>query len=88
MKADAIVVRDRCELLISQLDRAVSHDVNLVLFDQLVEFLRLLIEEGSLDLSAVNVDKVYGEELSSASGIVPLFDVVLFGYAHFDPPVC
>ena len=80
-------MRDCGEPLISHLDLAVGHGVDLSFFYDVKPFGGWLFEHRGLDLSVLSIHEIHWEQISFALIIVPLFHWILSDHFHFDYPV-
>ena len=87
IEGNAVVVGNRSELLVGELDLASAHHVSVPLLKLGVELHRGVFEEGRLDLVAAAVHKVDAEQGAAAARIVPLAELVLLGDLDLDGPV-
>lgn len=86
-KGQTVVVLDRGEALVGELDHAVGESVNTIKLQQVVEERRLLVESRALDLRALNVDQIKVDELAAASVVFPRLDGGLLHDARLNRPV-
>ena len=86
-KGEAVVVLDRGEALVRQLDQAVREGEDAIDFEESVEVEGLFIEGCALDQCAFTVDKVEVNELTAASVVLPRPYGLLFDDTRFDCPV-
>ena len=87
IEGDAVVVRNRSEPLVGELDLASAHHVCVPLLKLGVELHRGVFEEGCLDLMAATIHKVDAEQGAAAARIVPLAELILLGDLDLDGPV-
>lgn len=84
---DAVVVFDRCVLLISHFHLSVGKRVDFVFLNRTVHLLGLVVEERGQDLGSDVVDQLDVEQAAGSSVIFPSLFLVLLRHACLDLPV-
>ena len=83
----AVVVLDRGEALVRQLDEAIREGEDAIELEDAVHVDSLVIEGGALDHSTLSIDQVKVEELATAPSVLPGLDGCLFDDSRLDRPV-
>lgn len=83
----AEVIRDACELFVGYFNTATRNQIDFVLFNYSVVIQSELIEESSLDLSTLVVDKFYVQNVSSTFLVGVISNLMLLSDSSLDLPV-
>jgi hypothetical protein len=73
--------------LIRELNLTSRKEVDIAILDDLVIFVSVFLEKGSLDLSPMLVHKLNVQELPFRLRIFPMPHFMLLGHPSFDPPI-
>lgn len=86
-ESEAVVVGDRCEALVGNLDHTVGEGEHGVYFKDLIKLRGLFVECGSLNHCSLFVHEIEIEKLARLSGIFPAPHGGLLDDTSFDSPV-